>query len=92
MNWTKKYFIYFCCITCSATAQSITVDDLYSQNLVDLLTNNSSCANTSAASASGDSFQVLEIVMVILVPERVVSFSEGVLLSTWSSENQKVHL
>jgi hypothetical protein len=37
-------------------------------------------------------FQVLEIVMVILVPERVVSFSEGVLLSTWVVKIQKVHL
>jgi hypothetical protein len=55
-------------------AQSITVNDTYTaQNLVNILTNNSTCSTTSTYSVSGDTFQGLKS-YGSLIPERAVSF------------------
>jgi gliding motility-associated-like protein len=82
-------YIFVCCYSVSATAQSITVDDAYTaQNLVDLLTNNSTCATTSSASVSGDSFSgTKNSYAYFSAGTSSFPFSEGVLLSTWSSDN-----
>lgn len=78
-----------CCTTVSATAQSITVNDTYTaQNLVDLLTNNSSCARTSSASVTGDNFSgPTNSYSYFNSGTSSFPFTEGVLLSTWSSGN-----
>ncbi len=83
------FYIFVCCYSLIATAQSITVDDAYlAQDLVDLLTNNSTCATTSSASVSGDSFSgTKNSYAYFSAGTSSFPFSEGVLLSTWSSDN-----
>lgn len=90
MKWIKIMFcILLCCISASAMAQSITVNDTYTaQNLVDLLTKNSSCASTSSASVSGDTFTGTQNSYGYFNSgTSTFPFTEGVLLSTWSSSN-----
>lgn len=90
MKWIKIIFcILICCISISATAQSITVNDAYTaQNLVDLLTKNSSCATTSSASVFGDTFSAPQNSFGYFNSgTSSFPFTEGVLLSTWSSSN-----
>jgi gliding motility-associated-like protein len=91
MRWIKSilFYTFVCCATVSATAQSITVNDTFTaQNLVDLLTNNSTCATTSSASASGDTFSGPKNSYGYFgAGTSSFPFSEGVLLSTWSSDN-----
>lgn len=90
MKWIKiSFYILICCTTVSATAQSITVDDTYTaQTLVDLLTKTSACATTSSASVSGDSFSASNNSYgYFSAGTSGFPFSEGVLLSTWSSSN-----
>jgi gliding motility-associated-like protein len=92
MKWVKIIFcILICCTSVNATAQSITINDTYTaQNLVDLLTNNNSCANTSSASVSGDTFTgVQNSYGYFNAGTSSYPFTEGVLLSTWSSSNSK---
>jgi hypothetical protein len=56
------FFIYFH----DGIAQSITVNDTYTaQNLVNILTNNSTCSTTSTYSVSGDTFSGTQKVMVL---------------------------
>jgi hypothetical protein len=55
-------------------AQSITVNDTYTaQNLVNILTNNSTCSTTSTYSVSGDTFSGTQKSYGSLIPERAVS-------------------
>lgn len=92
MKWIKITFcILICCTTLSATAQSITVNDTYTaQNLVGLLTNNSSCANTSNPIAIGDTFSGTQNSYGYFnAATSTFPFAEGVLLSTWSSVYSK---
>lgn len=90
-----RKFILLCivcgCITTYTTAQSILVDDTYTkQNLVDLLTNNSNCATTSSASVTGDTFSgPKNSYAYFSAGTSNFPFSEGVLLSTWSSDNSR---
>jgi hypothetical protein len=56
-------------------AQSITVNDTYTaQNLVNILTNNSTCSTTSTYSVSGDTGTQKSYGS--LIPERAVSQEE----------------
>lgn len=92
MKYLKPLFcIIILHCTVSATAQSITVNDTYTaQNLVDLLTNNSTCATTSSASVSGDSFSgPKNSYGYFSAGTSSFPFSEGILLSTWSSDNSR---
>lgn len=83
------FYIFVCCYSVSATAQFVIVDDAYTkQNLVDLLTNNSTCATTSSVSVFGDSFSgTKNSYAYFSAGTSSFPFSEGVLLSTWSSDN-----
>ncbi|SDX27000.1 T9SS type B sorting domain-containing protein [Flavobacterium degerlachei] len=92
MKWIKTTFCILICYTkISATAQSITVNDSYTaQNLVGLLTNNSSCANTSDPTAFGDTFSGTQNSYGYFnAGTSAFPFTEGVLLSTWSSVYSK---
>jgi hypothetical protein len=52
--------IFYLLYSHDGIAQSITVNDTYTaQNLVNILTNNSTCSTTSTYSVSGDTFQGL---------------------------------
>ena len=68
------------------SAQSITVNDTYTeQNLVDILTNNSSCSTTSNPKVLGDTFSGTQNSHGYFNSgTSSFPFSEGVILSTWS--------
>ncbi|TDE02373.1 T9SS type B sorting domain-containing protein [Flavobacterium hiemivividum] len=93
MNLTKSilFYIFLCFTSLRGTAQSITVNDTYTaQNLVNLLTNNSNCATTSSASVTGDTFSgPKNSYAYFSAGTSSFPFSEGVLLSTWSSDNSR---
>jgi gliding motility-associated-like protein len=90
MKWIKTiFYILMCCTSVSATSQYITVNDTKSAiDLVNLLTNNSSCLNTSIETIKGDSY--------LPINNSYGSFdnngsnfpiTEGIILSTWASKN-----
>ncbi|MEZ7504061.1 choice-of-anchor L domain-containing protein [Flavobacterium sp. Arc2] len=83
------FFLFF--IPLMGSAQSITVNDSYTaQNLVDLLTNNGSCSTTSNPSVSGDTFSgTQKSYGSFNSGTSSFPFTEGVLLSTWSSVKSK---
>jgi hypothetical protein len=63
-------------------AQSITVNDTYTaQNLVNILTNNSTCSTTSTYSVSGDTFSGTQKLWFFNSGTSSF-FQEGILLST----------
>jgi gliding motility-associated-like protein len=91
MNCIKKILLYifiFCSISI-ATAQSISVNDSYTaQQLVENILVNSSCANTSNPTATGDNFSPGKNSYAYFNSgTSSFPFTEGVLLSTWSSTN-----
>ncbi|MBP8886200.1 MAG: T9SS type B sorting domain-containing protein [Flavobacterium sp.] len=86
---TILFYIFICCISANATAQYITVNDSYTadQLVADVLVN-SSCATTSNALASGDNFSGTQKSYAYFnLGTRNFPFKEGVVLSTWSSQN-----
>lgn len=93
MNLMKSilFYIFLCFASLCGTAQSITVNDTYTaQNLVNLLTNNSNCATTSSASVTGDTFSgPKNSYAYFSAGTSSFPFSEGILLSTWSSHKSE---
>jgi gliding motility-associated-like protein len=90
MNCIKKiFYIFIYCSTSIATAQSISVNDSYTaQQLVENILVNSSCANISNPIATGDTFTPGEKSYAYFNNQGgSFPFAEGVLLSTWSSQN-----
>jgi len=83
--------IFICCNTFWVSAQNITVDDTYSaQQLVENVLVNSSCANVSNNTATGDTFPVGQNSYGYFNNAGgSFPFNEGVLLSTWSAFNSK---
>lgn len=86
---TLLFFILICCNTINVFAQNITVDDTYnSQQLVENVLVNSTCATVSNFSASGDSFPVGQNSYGYFTNAGgSFPFKEGILLSTWSAKN-----
>jgi gliding motility-associated-like protein len=84
-------FIFLCYFPVMGSAQSIVVDDTYTaQNLVDLLTNNSSCSTTSNPKVLGDTFSGTQNSHGYFNSgTSSFPFTEGILLSTWSSVKSK---
>jgi hypothetical protein len=84
-------FIFLCYFPVMGRAQSIVVDDTYTaQNLVDLLTNNSSCSTTSNPKVLGDTFSGTQNSHGYFNSgTSSFPFTEGILLSTWSSVKSK---
>lgn len=88
----KIVYLFICCYSYFATAQSISVDDTYSaQQLVEnVLVNNSTCASISNPIATGDNFTLGKKSYAYFNNQGgSFPFNEGVLLSTWSSINSK---
>ncbi|MEZ7500670.1 choice-of-anchor L domain-containing protein [Flavobacterium sp. Arc3] len=79
------FFLFF--IPLMGSAQSITVNDSYTaQKLVNRLTNNGSCSTTSNPSVSGDTFSGTQNSYGYFNSgASSFPFTEGILLSTWSS-------
>jgi gliding motility-associated-like protein len=89
MNGIKNIlFLVFYCYSTVATAQ-ITVDDTRTaQELVENVLVNSACANVSSFYAYGDTFTVGQNSFAkFTAGTSNFPFSEGVVLSTWSSRN-----
>lgn len=80
-------YIFLFYLPVMGSAQSIMVNDSYTaQNLVDLLTNNGSCSTTSNLSVSGDTFSGTQNSYGYFNSGTSnFPFTEGILLSTWSS-------
>ena len=92
MNFIKKIslFIFICCNSYIATGQSITVNDSYTpkQLVENVLVNNSSCVSITNPVATGDSFTPGKKSYAYFNNQGgSFPFTEGVLLSTWSSQN-----
>ena len=85
----KLFYIFICCSSFIATAQSITVNDSFTaQQLVGNILVNSSCASTSNPMATGDNFTTGKNSYAYFNSgTSTFPFTEGVLLSTWSSTN-----
>ncbi|HEX9150567.1 MAG TPA: choice-of-anchor L domain-containing protein [Flavobacterium sp.] len=87
---TILFYILICCSIFSAAGQSISVNDSYTaQQLVEnVLVNNSSCASISNPIATGDTFTANKKSYAYFNNQGgSFPFTEGVLLSTWSSQN-----
>ncbi|MFV5695577.1 choice-of-anchor L domain-containing protein [Flavobacterium sp. LB3P122] len=86
---TILFYIFICSTLFSATAQSISVNDSYSaQQLVENILVNSSCATISNPIATGDTFTAGKNSYGYFNNQGgSFPFTEGVLLSTWSSQN-----
>ena len=88
---TLLFYIFIACTVVDATAQSISVNDAYTaQQLVENILVNSSCANVSNFSVKGDPFSGSQNSYGYF--NSGISnfpFTEGVLLSTWSSKNSE---
>lgn len=82
-------YFFISCATLSATAQSISVNESYSaQQLVEDVLVNSSCANVSNFSVNGKSFSGSQKSYGFFNNQGgPFPFAEGVLLSTWGSQN-----
>lgn len=90
MSWTKKkYFLLVLgCFPIGIMAQSISVDD--SQNvdqLVQALTNNNSCITVYPATLSGATIK--KSIAYFDKNGTDFPFSNGIVLSTWESQNSK---
>lgn len=92
MKWiqTIMSFALLCCNTI-VYAQNITVDDTYTaQKLIENVLVNSSCANVSNFSASGDTVPLGQNSYGYFTNAGgSFPFTEGILLSTWSANNSK---
>ncbi|TRX02802.1 choice-of-anchor L domain-containing protein [Flavobacterium gawalongense] len=86
---TILFYIFICCASFSATAQSISVNDSYTaQQLVENVLVNSSCVTISNPIATGDTFTAGKNSYAYFNNQAgSFPFTEGVLLSTWSSQN-----
>lgn len=91
MKWVQTIlsFAITFCFTSNATAQYITVDDSYSaQQLVENVLVNSSCAAVSNFTVNGDKFTSgKNSYGYFNAGTSSFPFAEGVVLSTWSSDN-----
>ncbi|MFV5701086.1 choice-of-anchor L domain-containing protein [Flavobacterium sp. XS2P12] len=85
---TILFYIFICCSTFSATGQSISVNDSYTaQQLVENVLVNSSCATITNPIATGDTFTAgKKSYGYFNAGTSSFPFTEGVLLSTWSSK------
>ncbi|MFV8342796.1 choice-of-anchor L domain-containing protein [Flavobacterium sp. XS2P39] len=86
---TILFYIFICCSTFSATAQAISVNDSYTaQQLVENILVNSSCATILNPIATGDLFTAGKNSYGYFNNQGgSFPFTEGVVLSTWSSQN-----
>ena len=86
---TILFYIFICCSIFSATAQSILVNDSYTpQQLVENVLVNSSCANVSNITVSGNTSTTdRNSYGYFNAGSSSFPFTEGVILSTWSSQN-----
>lgn len=91
MKYVKIISLYFfiSCATFSATAQYISITDSYTaKQLVENILVNSSCANVSNFSVKGDPFSGSQNSYGYFNSgTSSFPFTEGILLSTWSSKN-----
>lgn len=85
------FYIFICCVIFDATAQSISVNDSYTeQQLVQDVLVKSSCANVSNITVKGDSFSgSLKSYGYFNAGTSSFPFTEGIVLSTWSSKNSE---
>ncbi|MFV8269802.1 choice-of-anchor L domain-containing protein [Flavobacterium sp. GT2N3] len=85
------FYIFITCAVFDATAQSISVTDSYTaQQLVENILVNSSCANVSNFSVKGDPFSGSQNSYGYFNNRGgSFPFTEGVLLSTWSSKKSE---
>lgn len=81
------FYIFICCVTFDATAQSISVTDSYTaQQLVQDILVNSACANVSNSTVKGDSYSGSKNSYGHFNSgTSSFPFTEGIVLSTWSS-------
>jgi gliding motility-associated-like protein len=90
MKWAQTiiFFAFICCNTLVVSAQNITVDDTKTdQQLVEKLVN-SSCANFTNFSVSGDNFTPgYNSYGEFTKNGSSFPFEDGIVLSTWSSIN-----
>ncbi|MBP6180632.1 choice-of-anchor L domain-containing protein [Flavobacterium sp.] len=86
---TFLFYIFICCASISVTGQSISVNDSYTaQQLVENVLVNSSCATITNPIATGDTFTAGKNSYAYFNNQGgSFPFTEGVLLSTWSSQN-----
>jgi gliding motility-associated-like protein len=86
---TILFYIFICCASISATGQSISINDSYTaQQLVENVLVNSSCATITNPIATGDTFTAGKNSYAYFNNQGgSFPFTEGVLLSTWSSQN-----
>lgn len=86
---TILLYLFICCIFTNATAQSITVDDSYTANqLVENVLVNSSCATIMNPTATGDNYSGSQKSYAYFnAATSTFPFKEGVVLSTWTSQN-----
>ena len=82
------FFAFLCCNTFIVSAQNITVDDTKTAtDLVNILTNNSSCISVANPNASGDNFPIgLNSYGYFNAGTSSFPFKEGIVLSTWSAK------
>jgi len=83
------FFAFLCCNTFIVSAQNITVDDTKTAtNLVNILTNNSSCLNVSGEDVKGDPTSPIKNSYGSFDNNRSsFSLTDGIVLSTWASKN-----
>lgn len=90
MNWTKTlfYFVLISCFPIGISAQSINVDDTKDViELVQVLTNNNSCLSVSSQKSTGATNK--KSITYFDKNGTNFPFSNGVVLSTWESQNSK---
>ncbi|WP_338645499.1 choice-of-anchor L domain-containing protein [Flavobacterium sp. KS-LB2] len=85
------FYIFISCTTFNVTAQSISVNDSYTaQQLIENILVNSSCANVSNFVVKGDPFSGSQNSYGYFNNQGgSFPFTEGVLLSTWSSNKSE---
>jgi gliding motility-associated-like protein len=86
---TILFYLFICCISTNATAQSITVNDTYTASqLVENVLVNSSCATIMNPIATGDNYSGSQKSYAYFnAATSTFPFKEGVVLSTWTSQN-----
>jgi gliding motility-associated-like protein len=88
---TILFYLFICCISTNATAQSITVNDTYTASqLVENVLVNSSCATIMNPTANGDNYSGSQKSYAYFnAATSSFPFKEGVVLSTWTSQNSE---
>lgn len=86
---TILFYFFICCISINATAQSIIVNDTYTASeLVENVLVNSSCATIMNPIATGDNYSGSQKSYAYFnAATSNFPFKEGVVLSTWTSQN-----